>query len=93
MKNCFSKQTAIQIAMDYNYLVGRPLMILPYAGCRIDTVEPELLPDGNFRVVVKHNVFGKDSIPEIFGFKNLALDLIAYLDMAGIRHRWAENVT
>jgi len=89
MKNNFTKQAAIQIAMDYNFLVGRPLMILPYAGCKIDSVEPQDLPDGKFRVVVKHNAFGKDSMPEIFGFKNPTLDLIAYLDMAGIRHRWA----
>lgn len=70
--------------MDYNFLVGRPLMILPYAGCKIDSVEPEFLPDGNYRVVVKHNIFGKDSIPEFYGFKNPTLDLFTYLDFSGI---------
>lgn len=89
MKNYFSKQAAIQIATDYNFLVGKPLMILHFAGCKIDIVEPDELPNGQFRVVVKHNAFGKDSMPEIFGFKNPTLDLIAYLDMAGMSHRWA----
>ena len=90
MKNYFTKEAAIQIAAEYNFLVGRPLMILPYAGCKIDSVEPESLQDGNYRIVVKHNIYGKDSIPEIFGFKNPTLDLIAYLDMSGMSHRWAE---
>lgn len=90
MKNSFSKHAAIKIAKDYNFLVGRPLMILPYAGCKIDTVEPELLSDGFYRVVVKHDAYGKDSIPELFGFKSPTLDLIAYLDMSGMSHRWAE---
>ncbi len=89
MKNYFSKEAAIQIAAEYNFLVGKPLMILPYLGCKIDTVEPQELPNGYYRVVVKHNIFGKDSKPELFGLKPPTLDLGVYLDFAGVSHRWA----
>ena len=70
--------------MDYNFLVGQPLLILPYVDCKIDTVEPELVSDRNYRVVVKNYAFGKKSKPKSSVLKNPTLDLGTYLDISGI---------
>lgn len=86
MKNSFSKQIAIIIVRNFQFLIGKPF-IEPYTGCNVDSVEPLELPNGRYRVVVKHNAFAKNSIPEFFGYRNPTVDLFTYLEEVGIIYK------
>jgi len=84
MKNpYYNKESAIRYAEKYGFLVGYPLPE-PYQGCKIHSIEVRPLPDGTYDVILIHDVFKKPAIPEIFGFKNLEVPLIPYLEAKGI---------
>jgi len=83
MKTYFTQDLANTIATDYQWLVGHKF-ISPYAGCPIDFVQPIQINSDNYQVKVIVDAFSKNSIPEIFGFRNPECELLEYLEKKGI---------
>lgn len=81
MEYQLTKTQAHQIANDLTaYLIGKTFNHPNYGRCIIDQIEIKKI-NNNYHVLLIHDVFSmsRTSIPEIYGFKNVAYDLNNYL--------------
>lgn len=81
MEYQLTKTQAHQIANDLTpYLIGKTFSHQIYGPCIIDKIEIKVIHN-NYHVILIHDVFSKSrtSIPEIYGFRNVAYDLNDYL--------------
>jgi len=83
MLQIFNKEAANKIASDFSFLIGYP-MLPPYSACKIDRIEiQELKWNKGYQVQLVHDIFEKGSIPEIFLFKKMKVELSTYLEAIG----------
>jgi len=76
-----TKTQAHHIANDLTaYLIGKTFNHPNYGRCIIDQIEIKEI-NNNYHVLLIHDVFSmsRTSIPEFYGFKNVAYDLNDYL--------------
>jgi hypothetical protein len=85
MINYLSKNAAVQVAQDYQWLIGHKFLP-PYSTSNIDFVKIIKQDNGLFQIVCGIDAFEAPAIPEFYGFKSPSVDLFTYLKVTGINY-------
>ena len=74
-----NKDTAEKIASCYQYFIGRTFNLKLQKNCIIDRIEVMDADNGNWEVVLVHDIFKPPSIPEFYSFRCPTINLFQYL--------------
>ena len=74
-----NKDTAEKIASCYQYLIGSAFNSKHYYNCKIDRIDVIDTGNGNWEVVLVHDIFKPPSIPEFYSFRCPTINLFQYL--------------
>jgi hypothetical protein len=83
MKGLFTKEQAIQIIVDYKYLIGNENYIDPYPFLKVGYIRTEMESDGTFDIFIGVAP-SQLLIPEFMGFTKHEQPLLIFLHLKDI---------